>query len=163
MVIFYDSKLSVYGKPTSSDIYINWNAHTTTEWKIGTLRNLIKQAKLICSDESLVEEEMKYATKVFHEVNDYRISIRNASAQQKLNDGESKKKRRAETNKAFNKFQLILQYSGNPGNQLITKMKKHIKKTLPENVQAIVTYQSKMLSTKFNVKDKTELYHQSNF
>ena len=42
-------------------------------------------------------------------------------------------------------------------------MKKHIKKTLPKNVKAIVTYQSKMLSTKFNVKDKTELYHQSNF
>ena len=41
-------------------------------------------------------------------------------------------------------------------------MKKHIRKTLPENVQAIVTYQSKKLSTKFKVKDKTEFYHQSN-
>ena len=41
-------------------------------------------------------------------------------------------------------------------------MKKHIKKTLPENVQATVTYQTKKLSTKFNVKDKTEFYHQSN-
>ena len=41
-------------------------------------------------------------------------------------------------------------------------MKKYIRKTLPENEQAIVTYQSKKLSTKFNVKDKTEFYHQSN-
>ena len=39
-------------------------------------------------------------------------------------------------------------------------MKKHVRKTLPENVLAIVT--SKKLSTKFNVKDKTEFYHQSN-
>ena len=42
-------------------------------------------------------------------------------------------------------------------------MKKHIRKTLPENVQVIVTYQNEKLSTKFNVKDKTKSYHQSNF
>ena len=40
----------VYRKPTSIDIFIKWNAHAPTEWKIGTLRNLIKQAKLICFD-----------------------------------------------------------------------------------------------------------------
>ena len=44
----------------------------------------------------------------------------------------------------------------------MTKMKKRIRKTLPENVRAIVTYQSKKLSSKFKVKDKTEFYHQSN-
>ena len=53
------------------------------------LRNLIKQAKLICSDESLVKEEMKYLTKVFHEVNDYPMSIINAIAQQELYDSQS--------------------------------------------------------------------------
>ena len=46
-------------------------------------------------------------------------------------------------------------------------MKKHIRATLPENVRklyqrSIVAYQSKKLSIKFNVKDKTEFYHQSN-
>ena len=93
-------------KPTSTDIYINWNAHASTEWKIGTLsRNLIKRAKLICSDESLVNEEMKYLTKVFHEVNDYPMSIINTIAQQELSDSQSKN-RRAENNKTFNKIQL---------------------------------------------------------
>ena len=38
-------------------------------------------------------------------------------------------------------------------------MKKHIRKTLPENIQMIVTYQSKKFSTKFNVKEKTEFYY----
>ena len=79
----------VYRKPTSTDIYINWNAHAPTEWKIGTLRNLIKRAKLICSDESLMNVEMKYLTKVFHEVNDYPMSIINSIAQQELNDSQS--------------------------------------------------------------------------
>ena len=40
-------------------------------------------------------------------------------------------------------------------------MKKHIRKTPPEEVQAIVTCQSKKFATKFNIKDKTEIYHQS--
>ena len=40
-------------------------------------------------------------------------------------------------------------------------MEKHIRKTLPESVHGIVTYQSLKMSKKFNVKDKTEFYCQS--
>ena len=87
-------------------------------------------------------------SKVFHEVTDYLLSIISKTAQQGLNDSQSKN-RREETNEAPNKIQLILPYSETQSKKLITKMKKHIKKTLPENIQAIVTYQSKMLSTKF--------------
>ena len=108
-----------------------------------------------------MKEEMQYLTKVFHEVNDYPMSIINAIAQQELNDSQSKN-RRAETNEASNKIRLVLPYSGKQGNKSITKIKKHIRKTLPEKVQAIVTYQCKKLHTKFNVKEKTEFYHQSN-
>ena len=93
----------VYRKPTSTDIYISWNGHAPTEWKIGTLRNLIKQAELICSEESLVKEEMKYLRKVIHEVHDYPKSIINTIAQQELNDSQSKN-RRPETNKPSNKI-----------------------------------------------------------
>ena len=48
-----------------------------------------------------------------------------------LNDSQSKN-RRAETNEPSNKIQLILLRSGKQGKKLITKMKKHIRKTLPE-------------------------------
>ena len=41
-----------------------------------------------------------------------------------------------------------------------TKMKKHITKTLPKSIATIVIYQSKKMSTRINVRDKTELYHQ---
>ena len=50
----------VYRKSTSTDIYIKWNAHSPTEWKIGTLRNFIKLVKLIYSDESLLNEEIVF-------------------------------------------------------------------------------------------------------
>ena len=47
---------------------------------------------------------------------------------------------------------FILSNSGDPD----------IRKTLSENIQVIVTYQSKKLSAKFIVKGKPEFYHQSN-
>ena len=75
------------------------------------------------------------------------MSIINTIAQQELNDSQSKN-RSAETNKTSNKIQLNLPYSGKQGKKLIKKMKKYIRKTLPENAQVIVTFQSKKLSTK---------------
>ena len=97
---------------------------------------------------------MKYQTKGFHEVNNYLMSIINKIPQQELNDSQSKS-RRAETNKIPNKIPLILPYSGNQGKKLITKMKKHIRKTLPGNIHTIVTYQSRKLSAKVNETNKT--------
>ena len=41
-------------------------------------------------------------------------------------------------------------------------MKKHNRKTLRKNIQTIVIYQIKKLSTNLHVKDKTIFYHQSN-
>ena len=98
-------------KPTSFDIYINWNAHAPIEWKTGTLSNFIKRAKRICRDESLVNEKMKYHTKVFHKVNDYPMSIISKIAQRELNDSQSKNRRRG-TNETINKVHLVLPYSG---------------------------------------------------
>ena len=92
---------------------------------------------------------MKYQTKVFHEVSIPRkYSIINKIAQQELNDSQSKNRRSGgnETPNLESKEK-----------KLITKMKKHIRITLPENIQTIVIYQSKKLSTKFNVKDKKRI------
>ena len=136
----------VYPKPTSTDICINWNTHVPTEWKIGTLRNLIKRAKLICSGDGLVKEEMKYLANLFQEDTNYPMSIINTIAQQELNDSQSKN-RRAETYETSNDIQLIFSYSLKQGKKSITRMKKYMRKILPEKVQAVVTYQSKKLST----------------
>ena len=55
--------------------------HASTEWKISTLRYLIKQEELVCFGESLDNKEMKHLKKVFQEVNNYSISIINKVAQ----------------------------------------------------------------------------------
>ena len=77
----------IYRKPTNTNIYINYNAHAPTEGKIEIIRNLIKRAKFICSDESLVNEEMKYLTKVFHKINNSPMSIIYKITQQEFKDG----------------------------------------------------------------------------
>ena len=68
---------SFYRKLTSINIYINWNAHAPTEWKKETIRKLIKRVKVIWSNENQQNEEMKYLTKVFHEINTFPMSIMN--------------------------------------------------------------------------------------
>ena len=41
-----ETETSVHRKATNTIIYINWYFHTPSNWKTGTLRNLIKRAKL---------------------------------------------------------------------------------------------------------------------
>ena len=43
-------KTTVFRKETNTDIYMNWNSHAPMQWKIGTLKNLVKVSIIICSD-----------------------------------------------------------------------------------------------------------------
>ena len=55
----------------------------------------------------------------------------------------------------------MLPYNGKQGNKLLSKMQKHLSKFLPTKVKTTVTYQSKTLGKKFQLKDKTK-FHQQN-
>ena len=59
-------------------------------------------------------------------------------------------------------LQLFVRYSGKQGHRLLLKMKKQLKRTLPDDVKTIISYKSKKLSTKFPVKDKTDFQHKHN-
>ena len=52
-----DIEASVYGKATNTNIYITWYSHVPSNWKTGTLRNLIKRAKHISSTKLLLRNE----------------------------------------------------------------------------------------------------------
>ena len=60
-----------YKKETNTDIYINWNSHARMQWKIDTLKNLVKRSIIICSDQDLLQKEVGYLRKVFVKINDY--------------------------------------------------------------------------------------------
>ena len=72
-----------------------------------------------------------------------------------------------ETTKPENKetqqtLQLMVPYSGNQGHKLLSKIKKQLRKTLPEDVNTMINNKSAKLSTKFPVKDKTDFQHKNN-
>ena len=51
-------------------------------------------------------------------------------------------------------MQLMVPFPGKQGHQLLFKMKKQLRITLPENIEIIITYKSTKLSTKHPVKTK---------
>ena len=52
----------------------------------------------------------------------------------------------------------MVSYSGNHGYKLLSKMKKQLKKTLPDGVNTMISYKN----TKYPVKGKTDFQHKNN-
>ena len=75
---------SVYRKATSTNIYMHWSSHTPTNWKIGTLRNLIKRANSISSSELLLRNEVSYLRHICTEDNDFPLKTINNIIDQEL-------------------------------------------------------------------------------
>ena len=63
--------ITVYRKPTNTDVYLNWNTHALTTWKRRTLRTILSCAYTICSSETYLNEEIKYIESTFEKVNNY--------------------------------------------------------------------------------------------
>ena len=56
----------------------------------------------------------------------------------------------------------MVSYSREDGHKSLSKMKKQLKKTLPEDINTMISYKSTKLSTKFPFKDKTDFQHKNN-
>ena len=74
-----DSKVEtyLYRKATCTNIYINWHSHAPLNWKIGTLRNLVKRAKSVSSFELLLKNEISYLQNIFTEYKDFPLKVVN--------------------------------------------------------------------------------------
>ena len=59
------------------------------------------------------------------------------------------------------KIQVLVPYSGKQGHQLLSKTKKQLIRTLPDDI-TMISYKSTKLSTKFPVKNKTDFPHKHN-
>ena len=64
-------KTAVYRKSINNDIYLNWNVLAPDTWKRGTLKTLVERACIVRSTEDLLDKELRYLEKVFHENNNY--------------------------------------------------------------------------------------------
>ena len=54
------------------------------EWKIGTLRDLVKRAKTVCSTTMLLDQEIEHLKAVFTGINEYSIKTVNRTLNQEL-------------------------------------------------------------------------------
>ena len=62
---------TVYQKSTYNGVVLNWNVFAPATWKRWILKTLVERAYVICSTDQLLERELKYLEKVFHEKNNY--------------------------------------------------------------------------------------------
>ena len=164
-----DNKIetTVYRKPTNTDIYINWNEHAPIEWKKSTLKTLIRRAKSVCSTEKLLQDEIKHLKDVFCNLNNYPKQFVKRIINELFNDKDKKDETSTlndqdKPKEDMKQLQLTLPYSGKKGTHLMSKMKKHLQKQLPDNVKTRIAYKCKKLSTRFQIKDKTNFPHKNN-
>ena len=124
------------------------------EWKIGALRSLVKRTKTVCSTSVLLHQEIEHLKAIFTEINEYPIKTVNTIINQELHRSQ-RIQNTIINNEGIKKVQIMLPYNGKQGNKFLSEMKKHLNKSLPTEVKTIVTYQSKKLETKFQLKYKT--------
>ena len=85
------------------------------EWKIGTLRNLVKRAKTVCSTTMLLNQEIEHLKAVFTGINEYPIKTVNTIITQELHRSQ-KFQNTVMNNKGIKEVQIMLPCSGKQGN-----------------------------------------------
>ena len=159
---------SVYRKPTDNSIYIHWQSYAPKQWKIGTLSGIVRRAHEICSTEELLEEEIRHIRKVFTETNGYppnlvKSLINKASESFKKNSTDQENVENNEEDPTPKMLFMKVPYAGKTGDNLVKSLQTTLKANLPQEVECRIVQTGTKLSSRFNIKDKTDEKHLSNF
>ena len=118
---------------------------------------------MVCSNETLLEKELKHLKHVFHKINGYPwwvIDQVSTSFQENINKSKSSAYYPDTLEQRVEKmYSLILPYAGPKGNIIIKTMSNSLKHILPDNVNTRITYTGQKHGTKFQKKDETEDQH----
>ena len=165
LFIMDDEKINttVFRKDPSNDLYLHWDSFSPISWKQGTLKSLISRAYMICSNQGLLEKELKHLKSTFHKKNLYPLWMINQvmeTVKETINT-ETISTNQLGTLEANNDKlpSLILPYAG-PKGKNIKSMNNNIQRILPNNVKTRITYTGRKLGTKFQIKDLTENQHE---
>ena len=90
--------------------------------------------------------------KVFTENNDYSLKVVNHIIDQELSQSLEVEAMETKNRNTEQKIQIFVPFCGKQRHQLLSKMKKQLKRTLPDDIKTIISYKSTKLSTKFPVK-----------
>ena len=161
-----DEKINttVFRKDTYNDLYLHWDSFSPISWKRGgALKSLISRAYMICSNQSLLGEELKHLKNTFHKKNGYPLWMINQvmeTVKETINT-ETILTNQLGTLEANNDIlhSLILPYAG-PKGKNIKSMNNNIQRILPDIVKTRITYTGRKLGTKFQIKDLTKNQHE---
>ena len=166
---------TVYRKPTNNNIYIHWNSFGPKQWKTGTLSGIIRRAYDICSTKEALSYEIDFIQKVFTEINGYprglvRNMLKKYEEQNRIKNVVTTTGDRIEgsrnvptENDAIRTLVLKVPFRGKKGESLIRSFKTTLKKALPDNVKCRIVHSGTKLSKYFNLKDKIDENHLSDF
>ena len=104
------------------------------ELKMGTLRNLVKRAKIVYSTTVLLHQEIEHLKVVFTGINEHPIKTVNRTMKQELHRTQ-RLQNTILNNGTLQKVQIMLPYNGKQGNKLLDKVKKHLNKSLSTKVK----------------------------
>ena len=127
-----DEKINttVFRKDTYNDLYLHWGSFSPISWKRGTLKSLISRAYMICSNQSLLEKELKHLKDTFHKKNGYPLWMINQvmeTVKETINT-ETISTNQLGTLEANNDklHSLILPYAGPKGKNIIKSRNNNI-------------------------------------
>ena len=122
---------TLYRKPTNTDIYINWRSHSPMQWKKTTANVLIQRTIKICSREKFLHKKLDAIKHNLCEVNDYPRKFEQDIINYNLQKRNSIAPNLSEGNNSREIF-INLEYAGQKGEQLMSKMKKIVSNSLEE-------------------------------
>ena len=162
---------SVYRKPTNNSIYIHWDSYAPKQWKVGTLHGIIRRAYEICSTEEATKNELSHIEKVFTEINGYPKNLVKSVLKKVKTDQTAEKEEvsipieESGTDETSEEKTLVLKlpHAGAEGETIIRGLKNTLQRNLPDNLKCRIVQTGTKLSTRFNIKDKVDSNHLSNF
>ena len=162
----------VYRKATNNSIYIHWNSYAPKQWKVGTLSGMTRRAYEICSNKEELKKELTHLRNVFTTTNGYphhlvtSVMKKVKEQQQQRNTPNEEIKEPIDDDDQSSKPTLLMlkvPYAGEKGETILKDLKNTLETNLPENIKCRVVQTGTKLSQNFNVKDKVNEKHLSNF
>ena len=129
--------MTVYRKSTNNDIYLNWESFAPGKWKRGTLKTYH-----VCSNQELLQKELKYIEKVFRANNNYPNWVIK-KVLQKAKQQQKQQQQQITANSAKRKHFPLLPYKSEKEKHLIKSMKRRISKLLPPEIKTQEAYTCK--------------------
>ena len=155
----YKVETTVYRKSINNDTYLHWKLFSPTTWKRGSLQTLVSRAFKVCSNDQLLENEIKQFKKVISDINGYPNWIIEQTIEKVKNQNEMTRSTQVTTNTEENEHLLMLPYKGKVGETTLKSLRNTLKSVIPENNTCKIIYTRTKLASKFNIKDKTSKEH----